>query len=88
MLGSIMDPATLALTAAALIAKKALEAAGDQAGKTGWQALGRIAHDPRLVRRRPSRLHVDREGRWEPIEPGRDRRSHLSLGTKPSGFGG
>jgi hypothetical protein len=44
MLRSIMDPATLALTAAALIAKKALEAAGDQAGKTGWQALGRIAH--------------------------------------------
>jgi hypothetical protein len=43
MLGSIMDPATLALTAAALIAKKALKAAGDQAGKTGWQALGRIA---------------------------------------------
>jgi hypothetical protein len=39
-----MDPATLALTAAGLIAKKALEAAGDHAGKTGWQALGRIAH--------------------------------------------
>jgi hypothetical protein len=38
-----MDPAALALTAAGLIAKKALEAAGGEAGKTGWQALGRIA---------------------------------------------
>jgi hypothetical protein len=38
-----MDPATLALTAAGLIAKKTLEAAGGEAGKTGWQALGRIA---------------------------------------------
>lgn len=38
-----MDPATLALTAAGLVAKKALEAAGEQAGTTGWQALGRIA---------------------------------------------
>jgi hypothetical protein len=38
-----MDPATLALTAAGLIAKKALEAASGEAGKTGWQALGRIA---------------------------------------------
>jgi hypothetical protein len=39
-----MDPATLALTAAALVAKKALEAASGEAGKTAWQALGRIAH--------------------------------------------
>jgi hypothetical protein len=39
-----MDPATLALTAAGLVAKKALEAASGEAGKTGWQALGRIAH--------------------------------------------
>jgi hypothetical protein len=38
-----MDPATLALTAAGLIAKKALEAASGEAGKTGWQALGRVA---------------------------------------------
>jgi hypothetical protein len=38
-----MDPATLALTAAGLVAMKALEAAGGEAGKTGWQALGRIA---------------------------------------------
>jgi hypothetical protein len=38
-----MDPATLALTAAALIAKQALEAASGEAGKTAWQALGRIA---------------------------------------------
>jgi hypothetical protein len=37
-----MDPATLALTAAGLVAKKALEAASGEAGKTGWQALGRI----------------------------------------------
>jgi hypothetical protein len=39
-----MDPATLALTAAALVAKKALETVSSEAGKTGWQALGRIAH--------------------------------------------
>jgi hypothetical protein len=38
-----MDPATLALTAAGLIAKKALEAASGEAGKSGWQALSRIA---------------------------------------------
>jgi hypothetical protein len=38
-----MDPATLALTAAGLVAKKALEAASGEAGKTAWQALGRIA---------------------------------------------
>jgi hypothetical protein len=38
-----MDPATLALTVAGLIAKKAREAASGEAGKTGWQALGRIA---------------------------------------------
>jgi hypothetical protein len=37
-----MDPATLAFTAAALVAKKALEAAGGEAGETAWQALGRI----------------------------------------------
>lgn len=38
-----MDPATLALTAAGLVAKKALEAASGEAGTSGWQALGRIA---------------------------------------------
>jgi hypothetical protein len=38
-----MDPATLALTAAGLVAKQALEAASGEAGKSGWQALGRIA---------------------------------------------
>lgn len=38
-----MDPATLALTAAGLVAKKALEAASGEVGKTAWQALGRIA---------------------------------------------
>jgi hypothetical protein len=38
-----MDPATLALTAAGLVAKKALEAASGEAGKTAWQTLGRIA---------------------------------------------
>jgi len=38
-----MDPATLALTAAGLVAKKTLEAASGEAGKTTWQALGRIA---------------------------------------------
>lgn len=38
-----MDPATLALTAAGLVAKQALEAASGEAGSTAWQALGRIA---------------------------------------------
>jgi hypothetical protein len=38
-----MDPATLALTATGLVAKKALEAASGEAGQTAWQALGRIA---------------------------------------------
>lgn len=41
-----MDPATLALTAAGLLAKKALEAAadkaGDKAGAGAWATLGRI----------------------------------------------
>ena len=37
-----MDPATLALTAAGLLAKKALEAAGGKAGEGAWAALGRI----------------------------------------------
>jgi hypothetical protein len=37
-----MDPATLALTAAGLLATKALEAAGGKAGEAGWAALGRI----------------------------------------------
>jgi hypothetical protein len=44
-----MDPATIALTAAALLAKKALEAAGGKAGEGAWAALGRIAD---AVRRR------------------------------------
>jgi hypothetical protein len=38
-----MEPATLALTAAGLVAKKALEAASGEADKTAWQTLGRIA---------------------------------------------
>jgi hypothetical protein len=42
-----MDLATLALTAAGLVAKKALDAVGDQAGKSSWQALGRIAQTVR-----------------------------------------
>src|SRR5919204_5105186 len=37
-----MDPATLALTAAGLLAKKALEAAGGKAGEGAWATLGRI----------------------------------------------
>jgi hypothetical protein len=37
-----MDPTTLALTAAGLVAKKALEAAGGKAGEGTWAALGRI----------------------------------------------
>jgi hypothetical protein len=37
-----MDPATLALTVAGLLAKKALEAAGGKAGEGAWVALGRI----------------------------------------------
>jgi hypothetical protein len=38
-----MDPATLALTAAGLIAKQAIEAASGEVGKTAWQALARVA---------------------------------------------
>jgi hypothetical protein len=38
-----MDPATIALTVAGLLAKKALEAAGGKAGEGAWAALGRIA---------------------------------------------
>jgi hypothetical protein len=38
-----MDPATLALTAAGLLAKKALEAAGGKAGEGAWATLSRIA---------------------------------------------
>jgi hypothetical protein len=38
-----MDPATIALTVAGLLAKKALEAAGGKAGQGAWAALGRIA---------------------------------------------
>jgi hypothetical protein len=37
-----MDPATLALVAAGLLAKKALEAAGGKAGEGAWVTLGRI----------------------------------------------
>jgi hypothetical protein len=37
-----MDPATLALTAAGLVATKALEAVGGKAGEGAWAALGRI----------------------------------------------
>lgn len=44
-----MDPATIALTVAGLLAKKALEAAGGKAGEGAWAALGRIAD---AVRRR------------------------------------
>jgi hypothetical protein len=38
-----MDPATIALTVAGLLAKKALEAAGGKAGEGAWATLGRIA---------------------------------------------
>jgi hypothetical protein len=38
-----MDPATIALTVAGLLAKKALEAAGGKAGEGAWAALERIA---------------------------------------------
>jgi len=38
-----MDPATLGLVAAGLVAKKGLEAAGDKAGESPWGLLGRVA---------------------------------------------
>jgi hypothetical protein len=38
----VMDPATLGLVAAGLVAKKALEAAGDKAGDSAWGLLGRV----------------------------------------------
>jgi hypothetical protein len=44
-----MDPATIAMTVAGLLAKKALEAAGGKAGEGAWAALDRIAD---AVRRR------------------------------------
>jgi hypothetical protein len=44
-----MDPVTLALTAAGLIAKQALEAAGGKAGEGAWAGLGRLAQ---TIRRR------------------------------------
>jgi hypothetical protein len=44
-----MDPASLALTAAGLIAKQALEAAGGKAGEGAWAGLRRLAE---TIRRR------------------------------------
>jgi hypothetical protein len=38
-----VDPGTVALTVAGLLAKKALEAASGKAGEGAWAALGRIA---------------------------------------------
>jgi hypothetical protein len=38
-----MDPATLGLVAAGLVAKKGLEAAGDGADGSAWGLLGRVA---------------------------------------------
>lgn len=38
-----MDPATLGLVAAGLVAKKGLEAAGGKAGESAWGMLGRVA---------------------------------------------
>jgi hypothetical protein len=37
-----MDPAAIALSVASLLAKKAAEAAADEAGKGAWAAIGRI----------------------------------------------
>jgi hypothetical protein len=39
----MVDPASIALTAAGMLAKKALEAASGKAGEGAWAALGRIA---------------------------------------------
>ena len=38
-----MDPASIALTVAGLVSKKALEAAGGKAGESSWAVLGHIA---------------------------------------------
>lgn len=38
-----MDPVALGLTVAGLVAKKALEKAGEQAGAAGWGMLGRVS---------------------------------------------
>jgi hypothetical protein len=38
-----VDPATLGLIAAGLVAKKGLETVGDNAGESAWGMLGRIA---------------------------------------------
>lgn len=37
-----MDPATLGLMAAGLVAKKALESGGSAAGQAAWEALGKV----------------------------------------------
>jgi hypothetical protein len=39
-----MDPATLGLVAAGLVAKKGLEAAGEKAGESTWGLLGRVGN--------------------------------------------
>lgn len=38
-----MDPATLGLVAAGLVAKRGIESAGEEAGESAWGTLGRIA---------------------------------------------
>ncbi len=38
-----MDPVTVGLMVASLVAKEALEAAADSAGKAGWDLLGRLS---------------------------------------------
>ncbi len=43
-----MDPATIALTVARLLATKAAEAAAGEAGKGAWAALTRLAETVRL----------------------------------------
>jgi hypothetical protein len=50
-----MDPATIALTVAGLVAKKALEAAGGKAGEGAWATLGSLAETIR------SRFRGDKE---------------------------
>jgi hypothetical protein len=50
-----MDPASLALTAAGLVAKQALEAAGGKAGEGAWAGLRRLVE---TIRRR---FTADRE---------------------------
>lgn len=69
------DPMTLGVTAAALIAKKALEKAGEHAGESGWALLESVAERVRgwFSRRDDSKA----EGALELVEQAPDSQSAI-----------